>query len=242
MGSTPVPSPVRRVWSHPAGVLLAVQLLGIVVYPFMEDSAVGRGAFEAFGLVVLALVVRLVSASPGSTWIALPLAIGAAGLSIADAVASSRALDVSSGLLHAAVYFFAFGSLLRYMLADRQVTLDDLFAVGATFTLVGWAFAYLYGVVQTVWPGSFVAALEPGGARTWMELLFLSVTTLTNTGLSDVVPVRPHARAVVMLEQVVGLMYVALVISRMVGLTLHRRRLAPMDDATPPDGGDAPGT
>ncbi len=216
-----------------------MQLLGIVVYPFMESSALGRGAFEAFGLVVLALVVRLVSASPGATWIALPLAVGAAGLSITDSLASSRVLDVSSGLLHAAVYFFAFGSLLSYMLGDRKVTLDDLFAVGATFTLVGWAFAYVYGVVQVVWPGAFIAAVDPAAPRTWMELLFLSLTTLTNTGLSDVVPVRPHARAVVMLEQVVGLMYVALVISRMVGLTLQRRHLAPMEDPAPPARDDA---
>jgi hypothetical protein len=48
--------------------------------------------------------------------------------------------------------------------------------------------------------------------------------TLTSTGLSDVMPVLPHARAIVMIEQVAGLMYVALVISRIVGLTLFRER------------------
>jgi hypothetical protein len=55
-----------------------------------------------------------------------------------------------------------------------------------------------------------------------MELLFLSFTTLTSTGLSDVIPILPHARSLVMIEQLAGLMYVALAISRIVGLTLYR--------------------
>jgi hypothetical protein len=55
-----------------------------------------------------------------------------------------------------------------------------------------------------------------------MELLFLSFTTLSSTGLSDVVPVLPHARSIVMLEQLAGLAYLAVVVSRLVALTVHR--------------------
>ena len=44
-----------------------------------------------------------------------------------------------------------------------------------------------------------------------MELLFLSFTTLSSTGLSDVVPIRSFARGLVMLEQVAGVAYVAIV-------------------------------
>ena len=56
-----------------------------------------------------------------------------------------------------------------------------------------------------------------------MELLFLSFTNLTATGLSDVAPVKPFARALVMLEMVAGLAYVAMLVSRLVGLTVFRR-------------------
>ena len=80
------------------------------------------------------------------------------------------------------------------MLADHVITKDELFAVGATFTLVAWAFAYTYTVCQASVPGSFTAAVDPETDRTWMELLFLSFTTLSSTGLSDVVPVKPFAR------------------------------------------------
>ena len=82
-----------------------------------------------------------------------------------------------------------------------MITRDELYAVGATFTLVAWAFAYTYTVVQAIEPGSFTAAVDPEEQRTWMELLFLSFTTLTSTGLSDVVPIKPFARAVCMIEQ-----------------------------------------
>ena len=124
--------------------------------------------------------------------------------------------------LHAAFYFYTTYGLLRYMFNDRRVTTDELFATGATFTVVAWAFAYLYSAIQVIWPDSFTAALEPQAPRTWMELLFLSFSNLTSAGLSDVLPVRPHARSVVMIEQVAGLMYIALVVARLVGLTLWR--------------------
>ena len=109
------------------------------------------------------------------------------------------------------------------MLADHVITRDELFAVGATFTLVAWAFAYTYTVVQAIEPGSFTAAADPEAQRSWMELLFLSFTTLTSTGLSDVIPVRAFARSVCMIEQLAGLAYVAVLVSRLVGLTVLRR-------------------
>ena len=108
------------------------------------------------------------------------------------------------------------------MLEDHEITRDELYAVGATFTLVAWAFAYTYTVVQAIYPHSFTAAVDPQDPRSWMELLFLSFTTLTSTGLSDVVPIRPFARAVCMIEQLGGLAYVAVLVSRLVGLTVRR--------------------
>jgi hypothetical protein len=108
------------------------------------------------------------------------------------------------------------------MLADHEITRDELYAVGATFTLVAWAFAYVYIVCQAASPGSFTAAVDPTADRTWMELLFLSFTTLSSTGLSDVVPIHPMARSLVMLEQLAGVAYVAMVVSRLVGLLVRR--------------------
>ena len=49
---------------------------------------------------------------------------------------------------------------------------------------------------------------------------------MTSTGLSDIVPVKPHARSLVMLQQIAGMLYLAVVVARIVGLTIRRRETA----------------
>jgi hypothetical protein len=207
---------------EPSAILLAMQLVGVLLYPFMEGSDVGRALFSVFGIAVLGLVVLAVRSSPGLNWVALLLGAPATVLLLIQAVTRSDDLLPYSSALEAILYFYAAGALIAYMLADHEITRDELYAVGATFTLVAWAFAYTYTVVQAIEPESFTAAIDPHGDRSWMELLFLSFTTLTSTGLSDVVPVKAFARGVSMIEQLAGLSYVAVLVSRLVGLTLRR--------------------
>jgi hypothetical protein len=223
-----------KIISHPSAILLVVQLIGVLVYPFMEDTTNGRVVFEIFGALVLALAIWSVRESPGPTWIVILLGVVASCLSIADAVNHSPTLEGASAICHALFYFWAAGNLMVYMLSDREVTTDELYAVGATFTLVAWGFAYLYAITQLVQPGCFIAAVNPTGQRTWMELLFLSFTTLTSTGLSDVVPITAEARAVSMIEQLAGVGYIALFVSRVVGLTISRQRVL-NDEPSSPD-------
>jgi ion channel len=208
---------------QPSALLLAGQLAGVLLYPFMEGSDVGRALFSVFGIAILGLVVLAVRSSPGLTWVVVLLGTPATVLLLIQAVSGSDDLLPYSSALEAILYFYAAGALIAYMLADREITRDELFAVGATFTLVAWAFAYAYTVCQAIDPGSFTAAIDPTADRSWMELLFLSFTTLSSTGLSDVVPVQPFARSLSMLEQIAGVAYVALVVSRLVGLlVIHR--------------------
>ena len=117
-----------------------------------------------------------------SIWFALTLGVPATILLLIQAVTADDGLLPYSSALEAVLYFYAAGALIAYMLADHDITRDELWAVGATFTLVAWAFAYTYTVVQAVEPHSFTAAVDPQDPRSWMELLFLSFTTLTSTG------------------------------------------------------------
>ena len=214
-----------RLWQRPSAVLLAVQLLGVLLYPFMDESPVGRAALSSFALVVLFLAVRAVQATPALLWIAVVLGLPIVILTILEVVDPlNDQVILWSSVLHAVFYFYTSFGLLRYMFLDRFVTADELWATGATFTVVAWAFAYTFMAVQVIWPGSFTAAIDPEAPRTWFQLLFLSFTNLTSVGLSDITPVLAHARSWVMIEQVAGLMYVALVISRIVGLTIARQR------------------
>jgi hypothetical protein len=215
---------LRFARNEPSALLFAAQLAGVLLYPAMEGSDAGRALFSVFGIAILGLVVLAVRDSPGLTGVAIALGIPAAVLLLIQAITASDDLQPYSSALEALLYFYAAYALIAYMLADHEVTRDELFAVGATFTLVAWGFAYLFVVCQAASPESFTAALSPASDRSWMELLFLSFTTLSSTGLSDVVPIKPFARGVVMIEQLAGLAYVAMVVSRLVGLTVLRGR------------------
>ena len=208
----------------PSAVLLFVQLAGIVLYPWMEKSPIGRALFASFGLVVLGVALRVVRRSPQATWLGFLLAVLVVVFFVISVVAPHPALPVVVAILEAAFYFYAAGGLIIYMMQDYVATADELFAAGATFTLLVWAFAYVYVACEAIAPGSFSAPVNPEGPRTWMELLFLSIAVLSSVGLSDILPVTPFARALVMLEAFLGVMYIALVVSRLVALTVISSR------------------
>ena len=203
-------------------MLLAVQLASLLVFPFTEDTPIGRALFSALAIVVLSLAVWSTVDSPAWTWVSIVLAVPATVILLVEAFTDVPGLVPVSEALLSALYFYTAGALLAYMLSDDVITRDELFAVGATFTLVAWAFAHLYSWCQVVYPDSFVAAVDADDPRSWMELLFLSFTTLSSTGLGDVIPVRPLARSLVMLEQVAGVGYIAMVVSRLVTLLAQR--------------------
>ena len=212
---------------HPSGWLLAAQVLAIVAHPLMETSAAGRVAFLVFGNVVLALALWVVNRSPVVNWIGWMLAIPAVGLSLAAHFGGSSTLLATGHLIESALYFYAAVGLIFYMLADHVITADELLAAGATFTLLAWAFAFAFSAAQSVAPGCFSAG-DPATPRTWFELLFLSFSTLSGVGLSDIVPVRAFARSLIMLEMFCGVMYIAIVVSRLIALASQR-----VKDASP---------
>ncbi|QII30327.1 two pore domain potassium channel family protein [Stenotrophomonas maltophilia] len=207
---------------HPSAWLLGAQLLSVLLYPALDETAAGRAVVGVFGMAVLGLALWVVQRSPLGTWLALVLAIPAVVFSLSAALLDRPALGITAQLLESLLYFYTAGALIAYMLQDHKVTRDELFAAGATFTLLAWAFAFTFAVCQQWYPGSFQGATG-GAQRTWMELLYLSFSLLSGVGLSDVVPLHPQARALVMLEQFSGVMYVALVVSRLVGLTMLKR-------------------
>lgn len=216
-----------RVWGllakrHPSAFLFAAQLVSLMLYPLMDDSAGGRLLFGAVALAIVPLAVWVVRRSPSANVIAWLLAVPAMVLTGVGVLFEQEVLLPWSALLEAALYFYAAYSLISYMLHDHKVTADEFFAAGATFTLLGWGFAYAYFACQAWYPGSFVGLVEPERPRNWMELLFLSFTNLSATGLGDVLPISPQARALAILEQCAGVGYVTIVVSRLIGLSIAR--------------------
>ncbi len=208
---------------HPSAFLLAAQLILLFLYAVFAGMHSERAIISSFGTLVLILVVWVVTRSPAINWIAWALAIPAFVLTVVTVIHADDDLVALSSLLEGVLYIYAAGSMIAYMLADYQVTVDELFAAGATFTLLAWGFAYFYTVCQVWVPDSFVNANNPGQPLTFLELLFLSFTNLSATGLSDITPKSPPARALAMLEQFMGVGYVAMVVSRLIGLTTSQK-------------------
>lgn len=150
---------------HPSAWLLGAQLLAVMLYPALDDTAAGRAALGMFGMAVLGLVLWVVQRSPLGTWLALLLAIPAVVFSIAGALLDRAALVTTAQLLESLLYFYTAGALIAYMLQDHKVTRDELFAAGATFTLLAWAFAFAFGVCQQ----SGIRAVSRAAARDLSE-------------------------------------------------------------------------
>ena len=214
----------HRTTRHPSAILLVVQLLGMLLYPFIESTQAGLVAFNAFGITVLALTTRMVRRTPGPTWVSVILASIIIALLVLQTFFPMAYLLPWSSAFEAIFYFYAAASLIAYMLEDMRATTDELFAAGATFTLLAWGFTHVFLLIQELQPGTYAAAVNADAMRTWTELNYLSFALLSSTGIGDVIPLTPHARAVASVEMFVGLIYLAGVVARLIGLTMQSHK------------------
>lgn len=208
---------------QPSAFLLAVQILVILLLPALETTGTGRAVISLLSLSALITAVFTVRSTPALTWLSVTLALPAAVFEFWSLVDDRILILTLAHSFLAVFYFYTAYALISYMFEDSWVTKDELFAVGACFTVLVFAFAYLFMAVQEIYPASFTSFDGPG-QRTLLELLYFSGANLTSVGLSDVGPIRPQARAIVTIEQLGGVMYVAMVISRLVALTVLRAR------------------
>ncbi len=209
---------------HPSAILFVVQLLGVVLYPFIEGAHNGHVALNIFGMLVLGLTTRMVRRTPGLTWVSVCIAGPVIVLLLLQMARDMPQLLPWSSGLEAVFYFYAAGSLIAYMMGDDRTTTDELFSAAATFTLLVWGFTHLFVMIQALQPSAFS---EPGAeivVRTWSELNHLSFALLSSTGMGNVVAISAHARAIASLEMMVGLMYLAAVVARLIGFTVRPRR------------------
>lgn len=218
---------VRRRWQqvrdHPSAVLLFTQLVVVLAYPFLDSTTAGRATIGVVQMVVVLAAVAAVRRTPALSWVALLFGLPSTVFAVLEALQPQTTwIVVTSAALHVPFYFFVSYAMIRYLFHDNRVTRDELYATGAAFTVVAWGFTYLFAAVQALVPGSFTG--DAGDTQSWFSLLYLSFSTLTSVGLSDIVPVQAHARSLVMVEMVAGVLYVAMVVARLVGLLSLRQR------------------
>lgn len=207
--------------SLPSAWLLAVQLMMLFTAP-LTHQIFNHHAFAWFlGTLALLMVAQIIRVTAIYTVIGMLCVIPALVLSLAVMLgADSPNILITAHLFEAVAYFCAAYGLTRYMFDDRYLTRDELFAAASVFTLLVWAFAFMYSACQLWDVNSF--NLENGQARSWVDLIFISFSVQTGTGLSDIVPQSDMARVLVSLQMFGAVMYLALIVSRLIALQYIR--------------------
>lgn len=209
----------------PNAWLLFALVLQVLLYPFLADDRSGRAAMAIFDLAILVLALRASRAGGHETSLGYVLVMPAMVLHAAAAVGDDVGIVYSLSLIAQALFHaFVVVCLLRYVRRDEIMTRDELFAAAGLYVLTAFVFAYLYALIEHVQPGAFVinAAKNEGGAVRWWDLLYFSFTCLTSVGFGDVTPANDHARSLVMIQQMGGVLYFALVVSRLVAMQTQR--------------------
>ena len=108
------------------------------------------------GVLALLIIAKVIRQTPIYTLLGLFFVIGAFFFSLLILLGyAALPIQITAHVFEASAYFSAAYGLLRYMFQDRYLTKDELFAAGATFTLMAWGFAFLYNICQLLLPGSF---------------------------------------------------------------------------------------
>ncbi|WP_296664441.1 potassium channel family protein [Demequina sp.] len=206
-------------------------LVTLVVLQFgYPISLLGQGWTAAYLMVyagAVAYVVRTAVEDPRRSW---PLLVAAGGLVAGviwfatqpDDISATRGMLVGVGVLQAALLF----SLLRVLVNPpaRLAIVDLLLVAMSAYLLLGGVFGALAGIMELTSPGSFIDQTAGDGSPVWQTLVYGSYVTLATLGFGDVVPVSPWARSMWSLEAVIGPLFVAVVIARLVGVANPLRR------------------
>lgn len=117
------------------------------------------------------------------------------------------------------IYALFFGSasllILRGIARTRQVTMDTVRGGICVYLLLGYFWAVLYGIVETLDPNAFSSPLLVDNSAT--KMIYYSFVTLTTLGFGDVVPVSRMASTLTILEALVGQLYPTIFIAILVG-------------------------
>jgi hypothetical protein len=209
---------LTRISAYRCAMLFFSLVLFLILLPFLESSARGRIVGNLLNVIIMITAITAMGRSRFSLPTALLLALPAFVLQVAAIGFDEPRYLVLSWGFGAVVYVVALVSLLRHIFSPAAMTADKLYGAAAAYLLIGVLWAYLYAILQHVYPGSFTVVGTPVAAAALGDLLYFSFTTFTTTGFGDIVPVLRHAQMLVILEQVTGVLFVAILIARLAGM------------------------
>lgn len=187
------------------------QSIFTLIYPILYTLVLGTGIYTVavrFRRFVIASILAGITAVLMLIWVLHPT----------DPLATLAGLN-------ALVLFQAYllAVLLEYVFSARKVHRDVLIAAITIYILIADIFTPFYMSIeiitrQTIGQPAFILAVTPDVPVQWQNLIYYSFVTLTTLGYGDVLPVSLWAQAFVSMEAVIGVLYIAILIGRLVGL------------------------
>ena len=221
----PKPSWVRRL--SQLDLLGALVLLQVSQSFLSADSVIQRALFNLLFLAVVVSAVRTLSKS--RVRMILVITTGVMGYAVSTyaefhpSIAVTTATDVC--------YIFVF-ILLMIVLADNvfgdgPVDLNRIVGSVSIYFVLGLVFALVYSLLETFQPGAFglppVSKVAGSHQTMFSELFYFSNVTLTTLGYGDINPVSRPARTLATMEAIIGQLYLAIVMARLVGLHIAQK-------------------
>ena len=199
------------------GFLLLSLLFMIALRPFF-DVLPGTGLLADI-LFTFALMsgVYSLSKNPMSWRIASLLTTLIIVLRIIRLYGQFQCLDQLHFLLGLLFFLLILGVILRHLFTASEVTTDVIIGSACAFVLFGIVWAYIYYLLELVHPDSFKAPNYASNDHLW-DFIYYSFVTLTTLGYGDMLAITNQARGLSVLEAIVGQLYLAIMVARLVGM------------------------
>jgi len=223
-----IQSNVGRLFNQRCFYLFVSLTLLVGVAPWIDVTVEGRVALQVTQALVLVSTVAAVGRTTMPFVIAVLFAAPALGFQLVatvlhDDLAHNLALSTA---FYIAFYLVAVGYLLRYVFNPEVMTDDKLFGAAAGYLMLGIMWGEVYRLVHFYEPTAFNAHPD-GSPQGFYDFMYMSFGCLTSNGPGDVLPLGSRVRSLVILEQVFGALFIALLIARLAGIYPARVR----DDA-----------
>jgi hypothetical protein len=209
---------------------LAISMvLLLLLYPFLVQGTAQRIFMNILASAIFFFGISVVSYARHNLVFALSLAVPWFILSWLEVISPDPTLALSLASSVLALLFYAFTTVVifRFILRAKDVTGDVLFGAICIYMLIGGMWFLIYTMIEALQPGSFMySALGPGHAVEWTEFLYYSYATLTTLGYGDIVPVSLPAKHFAATQAIVGVMYLAIIISRLIGLFISQSKMS----------------
>lgn len=218
---------LRERYSDPLLTALTI-MLAVLMFVVGPAQAAGHVAAHQFGILFGLALVAAVFIVSGSR-VALTAILIALTLIVVTTVLRLRQPSVIDIFLDAAAWLIAGLTLTivvgRAVFAPGRVTLHRVVGAVLLYLSIGLIFVALFCFVALLEPKAFVGLDTPKDNLLVAEnLIYFSFVTLTSVGYGDIVPLHPFARGLANVEAIVGQLYPATLLARLVTLQLQGRR------------------